>query len=113
MLAQGIRITPFRSMLAHADIAGIDLPITLVHVGARHPCRHDTAARAKEAFYPTSREAFTADVEAVSGVQPDATFLVCGTRTYVSGTTALLTGLGVDRSRIRRDAFFGWSGHRA
>ena len=101
---------PVRSMLAHAGIARVDVPTTLVHVGTRHPYRTDTEATAKEAFYPTSREAFTTHVETVAGQQPHATFMVSGSRAFVSSTTTLLTARGIDRSDIRRDAFYGWSG---
>ncbi|MBC8092833.1 MAG: FAD-dependent oxidoreductase [Pseudonocardia sp.] len=113
MLAQGLGITPFRSMLTHAGIAGVDVPATLVHVGTRHPYRGDTEVSAKQAFYPTSRTTFAEHVETVAGEQPDATFMVCGTRAFVSATTGLLGAHGIDRSRIRRDAFYGWSGHQA
>ena len=112
MLAQGLAVTPFRSMLVHAGIAGVTVPTTLVHVGTGHAYRADTEAAAKEAFYPTSRAAFAAHVVAVTGQRPDATFMVAGTRTFVADTAAQLTGLGIDRSRIRRDAFYGWSGHQ-
>lgn len=113
MLAQGLGITPFRSMLAHAGIAGVDVPTTLVHVGTSHPYRSDTEAGAKEAFYPASRDAFATDVAAVAAHQPEATFMVAGTRTFVAATTGQLTGLGIAASRIRRDAFYGWSGQQA
>lgn len=55
MLAQGIGITPFRSMLRHIEITGADKRTTLVHTGAHHPFRTDTETAATAAHYPTSR----------------------------------------------------------
>lgn len=119
MLAQGIGITPFRAMLTDVALTGADVAATLVHVGAAageragHPYRADTETAAKEAFYPTGRDAFTAHLDAVTAGQPNATYLVAGTSAFVRATVTGLTARGVDRGRIRRDSFYGWSGSRA
>lgn len=113
MLAQGVGVAPFRSMLTHAALAGVGVPTTLVHVGTGHAYRDDTSAAAVEAFCPTSHEEFADHVAAVTARQPHATSMVAGTRAFVAGTAAQLTGPGVDPPRIRRDAFYGWSGGRS
>lgn len=111
MLAQGLGITPFRAMLSQLGITGATVATTLVHVGPGHPYRADTEGTAKEAYYPTSREAFTAHIDAVALQQPDATFMISGKPAFVSSTAGLLTHRGIAPSRIRRDSFYGYSGH--
>lgn len=69
MLAQGMGVTPFRSMLRHVAISGADTRTTLIHLGARHPFRYDTAATVTAACYPTSREEFVRDAAAAAAQQ--------------------------------------------
>lgn len=110
MLAQGMGITPFRAMLRHVVLSGAGPRTTLVHVGTRHPLRLDTEATAGSAHYPTSRQDFVVDVQRAFSEQPKATFMVSGSPAFVSATAALLVDdMGVDKSRIRRDAFYGYS----
>jgi glycine betaine catabolism B len=110
MLAQGIGVTPFRAMLAAAPAVST----TLVHAGAAagHPYRADTEATAGRALYPTGRAAFGRCLDTVVADRPAATYLVAGTREFAAATAGALAGRGVDRRRIRRDAFHGWSGPR-
>jgi ferredoxin-NADP reductase len=70
MLAQGIGITPFRSILRHTSLTGVDVRTTLVHVSARHPFQDDTAVKASTAHYPQSREAFIDRVTDVTRAHP-------------------------------------------
>lgn len=118
MLAQGIGITPFRSMLTQARLTGSDLRSTLIHVGAAdgdhggHPYRAETEAAATEAFFPLGREAFDGHINALPAARPATTYLVAGTAAFVSTATAALNRHGVSRDRIRRDSFYGWSGLR-
>ena len=110
MLAQGMGVTPFRSMLRHTKMSGVDKRTTLIQVGIQHPFRCDTEADATEAHYPTSRETFAQQLEAVTSQQPDATFMISGTPAFVRSTAARLKAMSVKSSQIRRDAFYGWSG---
>lgn len=108
MLAQGMGVTPFRSMLRHVAISGADTRTTLIHVGARHPFRYDTAATVTAACYPTSREEFVRDAAAAAAQQRDATFMVSGSPAFVRSTAGLLTAVSVPPSQIARDRFYGY-----
>lgn len=111
MLAQGVGVTPFRSILRHTWMSGVDQRTTLIHVGTEHPFLRDTEATATEAHYPTSREVFAQHLEDAACGQPDATFMISGTPAFVRSTTARLKGVSIKPSQIRRDAFYGWSGN--
>lgn len=109
MLAQGIGITPFRSMLRHIEITGADKRTTLVHTGAHHPFRADTEAAATAAHYPTSREEFAEHVTAVANQRPQAMFMVSGSRAFIASATTLLKAASVHPSQLMRDTFYGYS----
>lgn len=109
MLAQGIGITPFRSMLRHVAITGADKRTTLVHTGAHHPFRADTETAATTALYPPSREEFARHARAVARQQPQAMFMVSGSRAFIASTTALLEAASIRPSQLRRDTFYGYS----
>lgn len=115
LLAQGIGITPFRAMLAHVALTGTGVRSRLVHVDSvgGHPYRADTASTATEASYPQDRDAFTENLDAAHTDRPGATWFVAGSRSFVSTTSATLRAHGVPPGRVRRDAFYGWSGSPA
>ena len=110
MLAQGMGVTPFRSMLRHTAVSGAAKRTTLIHVGTQHPFRRDTEADATEAYYVMSREAFSQQLAAATVRHPDATFMISGTPAFVRSTAARLKATSVKPSQIRRDVFYGWSG---
>lgn len=108
MLAQGIGVTPFRSMLQHVEAAGIATRTTLVHVGTSHPFRQDTHATASQSHYPSERDDFRRLVAAAVEQDPGALFMVSGSASFVRDTVTSLKDASVTSSRIRRDAFFGY-----
>lgn len=55
-LAQGVGITPFRSLLVHIAATQPDRDTTLVHVGQDHAFRAETERLARTAAYPAGRE---------------------------------------------------------
>lgn len=112
MLAQGIGVTPFRSMLTSAALTATGGRTTLVHVAADHSFRADTQRTASESRYPTSNVDYAEQVRAVVREQPDAVFMLSGTRTFVAESSALLGELGVSRQQLRRDVFYGLSSPR-
>lgn len=111
MLAQGVGVTPFRSILRHATMTGSDKRTTLIHVGNQHAFRQDTEGAATEAHYPTSRQSFDKALEAAAREQPKATFMISGTSAFVKSTANRLKEHSVGSSQIMRDAFIGWSGN--
>lgn len=108
LLVQGIGATAARSLLREPS----SVHRTLVHVGAPH-FRDETHTLADQAYYPADRHSFTAHLDQVATAQPDAHFLLAGTRTFVTDTGRRLRQAGIPARRIRRDPFYGASEHQA
>jgi glycine betaine catabolism B len=105
-LAQGIGITPFRSMLVHAHTQSLPVRTTLIHVdGRHHTFKEVTQKYATHAFYPTNPEEFRLKV-----LEQDMTagFYLSGSPKFISATRKLLGEQGVKRNRIRVDSFLGY-----
>ena len=109
LLAQGIGITPFRSILRHLSHVAGDTRATLVHVAtANHPYRDETAALATLGHYPTEQEEFAVRVKESIVEDPTATYFVSGGSAFVTTTTAVLKAGGIRRAQIKKDRFLGY-----
>jgi ferredoxin-NADP reductase len=109
MLAQGVGITPMRSMLAHITLGGIATESWLVHVAhAGHAYRTETERWATSAAYPQSADDFRAITTATARAHPDATYYVAGAPPFVSSTAALLRVCGIAAGNIRLDKYLGY-----
>jgi ferredoxin-NADP reductase len=108
MLAQGVGVTPYRSMLRHLSLAGRTMDTTLLHVGAEHPFRDDTESLARTSHYVTSREEYAERLAEVVDRRPQASYLVSGSREFVGSTAAALRAAGIRRGQLRRDTFYGY-----
>jgi glycine betaine catabolism B len=109
MLAQGVGITPVRSMLAHAALAGLDVKSRLIHVAhAGHAYRDETQQWATAAAYPQHAEEFRAAATAAAKSTPHATFFIAGATSFVSSTARLLRDAGVTSANIRQDKYLGY-----
>lgn len=106
-LAQGIGITPFRSLLKHIDEQKSDVRTTLVHVGKDHTFRDLTEKVATESHYVAAPEAFTATVLALPR-RDDQRYYISGSPKFVSTTKKTLRSHGIKRSQITSDNFFGY-----
>ena len=81
MLAQGVGITPLRSMLAHAALSGMTIESSLIHVAnAGHAYRDETQQWATTAAYPQHADDFRAAAAAAAHANPDATFFIAARR---------------------------------
>ncbi|GAB2983851.1 FAD-dependent oxidoreductase [Amycolatopsis acidiphila] len=109
-LAQGIGITPFRSILRHIVAAGVRKRTHLVHVGGtgNPPFRSETEQLATTSAYLGGRDAYAVAVKQLVTNNPDATYFVSGAAPYVKDTVRQLTQLGAARRQIRTDTFFGY-----
>src|SRR5215467_4814252 len=91
MLAQGVGITPLRSMLAHAALSGKTVESSLIHVAhAGHAYRDETQQWATTAAYPQHADDFRAAAAAAANANPDATFFIAGATPFVSSTASLM-----------------------
>ena len=105
-LAQGIGVTPFRSMLAYAHANQLPITTTLIHVdGKGHTFEKLTQQYATLANYPTNPDEFKKIVQDQDVDQP---FYLSGSPRFVSATKLLLNECGVQPKNIRTDSFFGY-----
>lgn len=106
-LAQGIGITPFRSMLVHARSENLPITTTLVYVeNADHTFQGETQGLATRAYYPTNPDEFTQKVKET--LNANAAYYLSGAPKFVKATKQTLRSLGVKQSRIRSDTFLGY-----
>lgn len=106
-LAQGIGITPFRSLLLHIKKQKIDVRTTLVHVGKEHTFREVTEPAASESYYVMTPEAFTATVESIQK-KPHQLYFISGSPRFVRATKQTLQRLGIKKSQMKSDNFLGY-----
>lgn len=106
-LAQGIGITPFRSLLVHADKAQLPVSTTLIHVdGSAHTFKDLTSRLASKAYYPTNPEEFTTAVTQTLNL--NAQYYLSGSPKFIRATKKTLRSLGMKRSQMRKDGFLGY-----
>jgi glycine betaine catabolism B len=107
-LAQGVGITPIRSMLVDLANRKATTSTTLVHVAAAHPFRADTEACAGQAFYPTDSDSFRTRLAEVAASHVSATFMISGAPAFVTATKSLLREQGIPARHIKRDSMRGY-----
>lgn len=111
LLAQGVGITPFRSILAHLALAGTDIATSLIHVSkGGHAFREDTERWATKSYYPDHADDFRAAASTAAD-NGQASFYVAGAPGFVSSTTALLRERGVNPRRIHQDTYLFYKPH--
>jgi ferredoxin-NADP reductase len=103
-LAQGVGITPFRSMLTYAKDRALQIDTTLIHVeSSEHLFKSLTSSVATTAIYPTSPEEFKA---AVVLQDPSKAFYISGSPKFISATKKVLSEHGVLKRNIKTDPFY-------
>jgi glycine betaine catabolism B len=107
-LAQGIGITPIRSILLDIADRGLGKKTTLVHVGHDHAFRAETRQLADSAAYPLTSESFRTAVLAAAEDCPSATFMISGAPAFVQSATTLLRDRAVTASQIKADTMLGY-----
>lgn len=106
-LAQGIGITPFRSMLVQNNKAA---DITLIHVdNPEHTYRTTTEPLATQAFYVHDPAAFTEALELTIAAKKNAAlYYISGSPRFVEATERTLLKNTITIDRIKKDTFLGY-----
>lgn len=106
-LAQGIGITPVRSMLVQNKK---QLDATLVHVdNPEHTYRATTEPLATQSFYVHSPEEFTeATILTIAAKKNDALYYISGSPRFVDATKKTLLENEVVAQNIKTDGFLGY-----
>jgi ferredoxin-NADP reductase len=105
-LAQGIGVTPFRSMLKYTFTNKLPITTTLIHVdNKRHSFKSLTKQYASTALYPTSADEFRTmlTLQDVTSL-----FYISGSPRFVSSTKQALRDMGVANKAIKTDSFLGY-----
>lgn len=109
MLAQGIGITPFRSLLLWLAAHEPNRPTHLIHVeGAEHTYRAETEKAATSARYVVNPEAFSEELLEAAAKHQDGWFYVSGSPRFVRSITEQLKQAGISAKRIKKDGFLGY-----
>lgn len=105
-LAQGIGITPFRSMLVYAHSKNLPIRTTLIHVdNGAHTFKDITSVYATNAQHPSDPDAFRS---AVAKQPKNSLFYISGSPGFIKATKSFLSDQGVAKHRIRTDSFLGY-----
>lgn len=109
LLAQGVGVTPFRSMLRHIAAANLEHRTTLIHVGNGHAYRAETEKLATTTYFPEHRDGFREAVAEALTTAPEARYYVSGGSDFVNDAVATLTTLGLSKKQIKKATFAGVS----
>jgi len=107
-LAQGVGITPIRSILLDIADRGLDKKTTIIHVGHDHAFRAETDRLADSAVYPSTSESFRTAVLTAVEACPSASFMISGAPAFVKSTTTLLRDRAVAIGQIKADTMLGY-----
>lgn len=109
LVAQGIGITPSRSILLDIRHRRLTITTELIHIGSTHPYRSLTESLADHSQYPTRRDEFTGQIERLAkAAASDNAFYLSGASSFVKEVAGALRGHGVRKSMIKTDAFLGY-----
>lgn len=105
-LAQGIGITPFQSMLAHAHNSNASDTITLVHASRTgHTFKDVSAQLADVAHFAANTDEFQSHAALQN---TEDMFYISGSPRFIRATKKFLIDMGVKRSHIKTDLFLGY-----
>lgn len=116
LLATGIGITPFRSVLKQLDADNLETKVTLVYVGNKE--NHFYRAELTDIknkyqnvqihyIYKPDRITGHTIEEIFAGELTETIFLLSGSAQMIKSYRRTLQGLGVPRSHIKKDTFLG------
>jgi ferredoxin-NADP reductase len=106
LLAQGVGITPFRSMLVQAHSQKLPVKITVIYVNNQaHTFQSLIESYADTAFFPANSNEFRSLVEQQN---PSNLFYISGSPAFIRSTKKLLRNIGVTASHIKADSFLGY-----
>ncbi|MCH4175945.1 MAG: FAD-dependent oxidoreductase [Streptococcaceae bacterium] len=105
-IAQGIGITPFRSLLKAKFERSIRGEVTLLHIAKKdHLFKDLTNQLAERSYYPTNSASFK---EILSNNLQSEYYYIAGSKEFTKSTKAFLIDKGVPSSQIKFDSFTGY-----
>lgn len=104
MIAGGVGITPFRSMLRDKTYKKMPLYTSVIHVSSGGYLYADEIALCADEYIQTKRERLSESIALVSDTHPSAHYYVAGSPAFVETTLALLSEKGIS---AESDSFKG------
>lgn len=104
MIAGGVGITPFRSMLRDKAQKKISLHTSVIHVSGSGYLYGEEVAMSADEYIQTKRERLPESVSLVSDTHPTAHYYVAGSPLFVERTLELLSEKGIS---AESDSFKG------
>ncbi|MBM3210469.1 FAD-dependent oxidoreductase [Candidatus Saccharibacteria bacterium] len=107
-VAQGIGITPFRSMLLEAEAQNMQIETTLIHVSSgAHLFRRETETAATHAYYSSTSKELTKQLLKLPKSY-EVQYYLSGSPVFIRAAKQTLIDSGVSRRCIKTDGFHGY-----
>lgn len=105
MIAGGVGVTPFRSMILDAHERTLPITIALVHVSSSEFLYADALRDLVHEYVTINRSLLTGTIELMATEHPNAHYYVAGSENFVVAVSNELTAHGI--TRIESDEFKG------
>ncbi len=107
MIAGGIGITPFRSIIRNHFHNPTSLELILIHLGREHYLYTDELLPLQFEQHRITREQSDETLSLMSVDHADATYMIAGAPAFVDDITKLLKEKGILEEKIQTDSFDG------
>ncbi len=105
MIAGGIGVTPFRSMLRDQRERNIPVHTTLIQVSGEHFLYGEELSELSESYFSLSRDEFSKKLTSLIREEPDAHYYLAGSPGFVRDSAATLLRAGI--TAVESDEFKG------
>lgn len=107
MIAGGIGITPFRSVIRQHTLSKLSFTPILVHIARDNYLYEDELASLSLEQYRITREESEATLNKLREKNPNALYMVAGSPSFVDGIAETLKAKGISETMIQTDSFDG------
>jgi glycine betaine catabolism B len=107
MIAQGVGITPFRSMILDSFHSNYGHRITLIHVNNGKYLYQDELSKFDFEQHRIKRSEFIQTLQKTISINQESTFYIGGSTDFVQSVNKTLIENGINNSKIQLDKFKG------
>jgi ferredoxin-NADP reductase len=105
MIAGGVGVTPFRSILSDLAISNKKISTTLIHASRDYYLYGDVLWNLADSYQAVRHDTLNDTIEETARVHPDSRYFVAGSPAFVANVVHVLKAYGI--SRIDSDEFKG------
>lgn len=106
MIANGVGVTPFRSMLRDEVQKSMPVSATLVHVARESFLYAEELRESAGTYLPITRDLLANSLDSVIATHPNAHYYIAGSDAFVQDVQQRLSERGI--GQIESDVFKGW-----